>query len=64
MDVDASLFKTALEVNDPPVAKKLFIDMGVLPVSICQPWFSSLFVGCLPDDYLARTWDIFLYDGQ
>ncbi|KAH6881258.1 rab-GTPase-TBC domain-containing protein [Coprinopsis sp. MPI-PUGE-AT-0042] len=63
MDVDASLFKTALEANDPQLAKKLFVDMGILPVSICQPWFSSLFVGCLPDDYLARTWDIFLYEG-
>ena len=63
MEVDATLFSRALESNDAATAKKLFVEMGILPVSIFQPWFSSLFVGCLPDDYLARTWDLFLFDG-
>ncbi|TFK18877.1 hypothetical protein FA15DRAFT_760397 [Coprinopsis marcescibilis] len=63
MEVDAALFSRALETNDPPIARKLLVDMGIAPGSICQPWFTSLFVGCLPADYLARTWDVFLYDG-
>jgi len=43
MEVDSALFSRALEVNDPPVAKKLFVDMGILPSTICQPWYVFLF---------------------
>ncbi|TEB20822.1 RabGAP TBC [Coprinellus micaceus] len=63
MEVDSALFSRALEVNDAQVAKKLLVDMGINPNAICQPWFTSLFVGCLPAEYLTRTWDLFLYDG-
>lgn len=63
LEVDSALFARALEVNDAAVAKRLLVDMGISPVSICAPWFSSLFVGCLPAEYLTRTWDLFLYDG-
>jgi hypothetical protein len=64
MEVDSALFSRALEVNDAQVAKKLLVDMGINPNAICQPWFTSLFVGCLPAEYLTRTWDLFLYDGR
>ncbi|KAJ2925157.1 hypothetical protein H1R20_g11939, partial [Candolleomyces eurysporus] len=63
MEVDSALFSRALEVNDAAVAKKLLVNMGISPSSICAPWFSSLYVGCLPSEYLTRTWDLFLYDG-
>lgn len=38
MEVDSALFSRALEVNDPPVGKKLLVDMGVSPSAICLPW--------------------------
>lgn len=38
LEVDAALFSRALEVNDSVVAKKLFVDLGILPAAICQPW--------------------------
>lgn len=63
MEVDSALFSRALEVNDAAVAKKLLVDMGINPTVICAPWFKSLFVGCLPQEDLTRTWDMFLYDG-
>ncbi|KAF6745151.1 RabGAP TBC [Ephemerocybe angulata] len=63
LEVDSALFARALEVNDAAVAKKLLVDMGISPSLICAPWFSSLYVGCLPPEYLVRTWDLFLYDG-
>ncbi|KAG7090781.1 hypothetical protein E1B28_009866 [Marasmius oreades] len=63
MEVDAALFSRALEANDPPTAKKLLMDMSMNPTHICSPWFSTLFVGCLPTDYIDRVWDLFLYEG-
>jgi hypothetical protein len=36
MDIDASLFGRAMESSDAPVTKKLFVDMGIGPASICQ----------------------------
>lgn len=38
MEVDASLFAKAVETSDPSVAKRLFVDMSIPPVKICQPW--------------------------
>ncbi|KAF8055637.1 rab-GTPase-TBC domain-containing protein [Lyophyllum atratum] len=63
VDVDASLFSRALESVDPAVAKKMFTDLSIPPNALCRPWFTSLFVGCLPSDYLNRVWDIFLFEG-
>ncbi|THH15095.1 hypothetical protein EW146_g5336 [Bondarzewia mesenterica] len=63
MDVDASLFAKAVEAIDPSVAKKLFVDMGIQPVRVCRPWFSSLFADTLPTEYFLRVWDIFLCEG-
>ncbi|KAF9459090.1 rab-GTPase-TBC domain-containing protein [Collybia nuda] len=63
IEVDAALFSRALENADSAVTKKVLMDMGVLPGSICRPWFTSLFVGTLPNDYLNRVWDIFLLEG-
>ncbi|EGO22771.1 hypothetical protein SERLADRAFT_393378 [Serpula lacrymans var. lacrymans S7.9] len=63
MEVDSALFSKALESTDAAVGKKLFVTLGISPSSICRPWFSTLFVGTLPVDYLHRVWDMFLYDG-
>ncbi|KAF9554277.1 hypothetical protein CPC08DRAFT_672333 [Agrocybe pediades] len=62
MEVDAALFGKALEANDSAVARKLG-DVGVDVMDVCAPWFSSLFVGVLPPEYLNRVWDMFLYEG-
>lgn len=64
LEVDSELFGRALDVNDPQLAKKLLVDLGISTVSICRPWFSSLFTSALPVDILSRCWDMFLYDGQ
>jgi hypothetical protein len=63
MEVDAALYSRALEAIDPPLAKKIFVDLGILPGALCHPWFTSLFVGTLPPECIDRIWDIFLYDG-
>ncbi|ESK95565.1 hypothetical protein Moror_12639 [Moniliophthora roreri MCA 2997] len=63
MEVDAALFSRALEANDAATSKKLLMDMSINPTHICAPWFSTLFVGCLPSDYVNRVWDFFLYEG-
>ncbi|KAL4244189.1 hypothetical protein ABKN59_010756 [Abortiporus biennis] len=63
LEVDASLFAKAVEANEPTIAKRLFVDMGIPPVDICRPWFSALFVDALPSEYMQRVWDIFLFEG-
>jgi len=63
MELDSALFSRALESNDNQVAKKILVDVGITPLTICQPWFSSLFVGTLPPEYLNRIWDLFLFEG-
>ncbi|KAH9016419.1 TBC-domain-containing protein [Lactarius deliciosus] len=63
LDIDASLFAKAVESIDPQVAKKLFADMGIAPIRVCRPWFTSLFVEALPTEYFQRVWDIFLSEG-
>ncbi|KAG6888452.1 hypothetical protein C0995_008127 [Termitomyces sp. Mi166 len=63
VDVDATLFGRYMDNVDPAMAKKLFGELNIPPVSICRPWFTSLFVGYLPSDYLNRVWDIFLFEG-
>lgn len=42
LDVDSALFSRALENNDPQVMKKVFVDMGILPTTICGPWYVVL----------------------
>jgi hypothetical protein len=39
VEVDALLFSKALEVQDPPLSKKIFFDLGVTAASICRPWY-------------------------
>jgi len=63
LEVDAALYSRALEAIDPLVAKKIFVDLGILPGVLCHSWFTSLFVGTLPPDFVSRVWDIFLYEG-
>ncbi|KAG8221692.1 hypothetical protein J3R82DRAFT_1978 [Butyriboletus roseoflavus] len=63
IEIDASLFSRALEVIDPVLTKKLYMQLSIAPASITRPWFSTLFVGSLSVDHLHRVWDIFLYDG-
>ncbi|OCH85594.1 RabGAP/TBC [Obba rivulosa] len=71
LEVDASLFSKAVEVNDASLAKKCYVDMAISPVAICQPWrlmpyiirFTSVFADALPPEYLYRVWDVFLYEG-
>jgi TBC1 domain family member 10 len=43
LEIDASLFAKAMEAIDPSIAKKLFTEMGIAPVRVCQPW--SAFLG-------------------
>ncbi|KAJ8507771.1 hypothetical protein ONZ45_g9887 [Pleurotus djamor] len=62
-EVDAMLFAEALENNDPTVAKKVFTAMGVNVLTICDYWFSSVFVNSFPSAYLQRIWDVFLFEG-
>jgi hypothetical protein len=38
MDIDALLFNKALEINDPRMARKVYVDMGMSAVAICRPW--------------------------
>ncbi|KAL6305747.1 RabGAP/TBC [Sparassis latifolia] len=63
LDVDAALFGKAVEANDSALAKKIFLDMAVSPISVCRPWFTSLFVGALSPEYFHRVWDVFLFEG-
>ncbi|KAI9452123.1 TBC-domain-containing protein [Lactarius psammicola] len=63
LDIDASLFAKAMESVHPPIAKRLFADMGIAPIRVCRPWFTSLFVEALPTEYFQRVWDIFLSEG-
>ncbi|KAJ8508066.1 hypothetical protein ONZ45_g9627 [Pleurotus djamor] len=62
-EVDAMLFAKALENNDPTVAKKVFTAMGINVLTICDYWFSSVFVNSFPSAYLQRIWDVFLFEG-
>lgn len=42
MEVDSALFSRALEVNDPAIGKKILVDMGMNPTSICAPWYVNV----------------------
>ncbi|KAG2036347.1 RabGAP TBC [Suillus americanus] len=63
LEVDAALLSRAIEANDPSVCKKLYVTFSIPPSAIAKAWFSTLFVGTLPVDYLHRIWDVFLYEG-
>ena len=45
MEVDSALFSRTLESNDNQVARKLLVDMGISPLTICQPWY--MLIGAL-----------------
>jgi len=62
-DFDATLFARALEANDAPLAKRIFVDMSIPPSTICRQWFSSLFFDSIPAEYHLRVWDVFLFEG-
>ena len=38
LDFDATLFAKALGANDPPLAKRIFVEMSILPSTICRKW--------------------------
>lgn len=38
MEIDATLFGKAVEMNDAAVAKKIFVEMDIPPASLCRPW--------------------------
>ena len=38
LDLDATLFARALEANDAPLAKRIFVDMSIPPLTICRKW--------------------------
>ncbi|KAH8827628.1 rab-GTPase-TBC domain-containing protein [Flagelloscypha sp. PMI_526] len=63
LEVDASLFSKALEANDPQLAKKLLVELGIEPRMIVRGWWESLFVGVLPPEWAERVWDVFLFEG-
>ncbi len=41
LDIDASLFAKAMESIHPPIAKRLFVDMGIAPIRVCRPWSAA-----------------------
>lgn len=63
MDVDASIFGKAVESTQPQLARRLFVELGITPVEICRPWFSSVFATTLPPECVNRVWDVFLCEG-
>jgi len=63
LDFDANLFARVLGANDPPLAKRIFVDMSIPPSTICRQWFCSLFYDVIPAEYHLRVWDVFLFEG-
>lgn len=41
LDTDAALFAKALGANDPSLAKRIFVDMSILPSTICRQWYCT-----------------------
>jgi hypothetical protein len=44
LEIDATLFSKALEVNDPALAKKLFVQLQLSPAAVCTPWYAHALV--------------------
>jgi hypothetical protein len=42
LEVDSALFSKALEVNDPALVKKLFVQLQLSPAAICKPWYARI----------------------
>ncbi|KAJ1308840.1 hypothetical protein OPQ81_004528 [Rhizoctonia solani] len=63
MEADSVFFAKTLESNDPPLATKLFRELGLHAGDFCKPWVLSGFVGVVPLEYSSRIWDIFLFEG-
>ena len=38
MEADAIVFGKAVEVLNPQLAKKLFVELGIAPLEICRCW--------------------------
>jgi TBC1 domain family member 10 len=38
LEVDAALFSKGLEANEPALVKKLFVQLQLQPVKVCEPW--------------------------
>lgn len=38
VEIDATLFSRALEVIDPILTKKLYMQLSIAPASITRPW--------------------------
>jgi TBC1 domain family member 10 len=49
LEVDASLFSKALEANDPSLARKIFVDLGITPGTVCRQWFVFPFLALFSD---------------
>ncbi|KAH8091426.1 rab-GTPase-TBC domain-containing protein [Cristinia sonorae] len=60
---DAAQIKTSLQSNDPNLAKVLFVDLSICPLALCRAWIPRAFVNVLPDDNVARVWDILFSGG-
>lgn len=39
LEIDATLLGKAIEANEPALAKKLFNDLDIPPISLCRPWY-------------------------
>jgi len=42
LDLDATLFARALEVNDAPLARRILVDMSIPALTICRQWYITL----------------------
>lgn len=62
LEVDGSLFGKALESNEPALAKKVFVDMALSPVTICRPWYvlsyalAEIVADAIPTGSLRCLW--------
>lgn len=63
LEVDSALFSRALEQNDAPLAKKVYVEMGISPPAICLPWSVSgipCFVSLANDVCVCRFSSLFV----
>ncbi|KAH8091432.1 hypothetical protein BXZ70DRAFT_486563 [Cristinia sonorae] len=63
LEQHAALIKTSLHSSEPELAKVLFEDLSIRPDTLCHAWLPRAFVDILPDDDVARVWDILFSDG-
>ena len=58
LDFDAILFAKALEANDAPLAKRIFVDMSIPPSTVCRQWYITLWL--VYHDYINVTRQVLL----